>query len=396
MTTMLKLIVLLSATTAVAQTQHYVSPTGSDSNDGSQSSPWATINHASGVAQPGWIVHVAPGKYSSSVSLTTSGTASNCTNGNTASCITFVSDTKWGAKVPPVVTISGSYIVFKDFEIDGTLSGNVCCGIDSTGTTGLQLIGNKIHDTASAGNSTGTCVICVDAGAVGGGHHIIDGNFLYHNNPGSTANNSGQHGIYSELSGDIVRNNIVVDQGGGWCIHGYHNVDNWTVVNNTLANCQNGGIAIGGGGSTQNNTTIINNLVVNSGNSSTGNGGINFRQCGTGMVGQNNMGYGDTPSLYVGSCSSTTESGSQTGSDSSFVNYDGSNAETADFHLATGSAAIGSGTRTCASGHSGCVPTTDFDGNPRPASGSVDIGAYQSGSSAAAPNPPTNLTATVQ
>src|SRR5207245_6412185 len=111
---------------------------------------------------------------------------------------------------------------------------NTCCGFDTGGTSANWIIGNKIHDTARQGNTTSNCVICVDAGAAGGGNHIIDGNFIYHNNggaSGSTPNNGGQHAIYSELSGDIIRNNIIMDQGGGWCIHSWHKVTNWTVTN---------------------------------------------------------------------------------------------------------------------------------------------------------------------
>jgi hypothetical protein len=39
----------------------YVAPTGSDSNLGSRSDPFRTIQRAASVATPGTIVHVAPG-----------------------------------------------------------------------------------------------------------------------------------------------------------------------------------------------------------------------------------------------------------------------------------------------------------------------------------------------
>jgi hypothetical protein len=385
------LAILLFAVSAAAQNNYYVTTTGHDSNPCSQSAPCLTINHAAGLTAPADTVHVAAGTYAGSVGISHSGTAN--------SRITIISDTKWGARIPPVVNISGSFVTFQGFEIDGTLSGNVCCGIDSAGTTALWIIGNKIHDTASAGNSTGTCVICVDAGAVGGGHHIIDGNFLYHNNggaAGSTPVNNGQHGIYSELDHDIVRNNIVVDQGGGWCIHSWHKVTNWTVVNNTVANCPNGGIVLGDDGSTgvvHNNDTITNNIVVNSGSVSTGNGGINPRACGSNDVVQNNLMYGNTPSNYVGSCSGATLANSQTGSNSTtFVNYTGTG--TGDYHLKAGSTGIDTGTSSCATGMSPCVPNTDFDGNSRLVNGIWDIGAFEFGG-AAGPSPPTNLTGTV-
>ncbi len=386
--------VLLFAMGAAAQNSYYVAPTGSDSNDGSQTRPWRTINHADGVVAPGDTVHVAPGTYGS-VSL---GKA-----GSSTSRITYVSDTKWGARVPPVVNISGSYVTFKDFEIDGTLADG-CCGVDAVGTTADWIIGNKIHDTAPTGNTTGNCVICVDAGAVGGGHHIIDGNFLYHNNggaSGSTPNNSGQHGIYSELSGDVIRNNIVVDQGGGWCITSWHKVDHWTVVNNIAANCQNGGILVDDDSSTgvvNDYTTINNNIVVNSGSSGTGNGGINLRACGTHVVVMNNLLYGNTPSSYVASCGGVVPSGTLTGSNSTtFVNYTGSNPDNADFHSKIGATAIDQGTTTCAPTVTNCATTADFDLNTRPQGTAIDVGAFEFVPTAAArPDPPTGLTAVVQ
>ncbi len=41
--------------------QYYVSPTGSDSNNGSAAYPWATITHAATAIGAGATVHVAPG-----------------------------------------------------------------------------------------------------------------------------------------------------------------------------------------------------------------------------------------------------------------------------------------------------------------------------------------------
>ncbi|MFB3916851.1 MAG: DUF1565 domain-containing protein, partial [Terriglobales bacterium] len=45
---------------------YYVASSGSDSNNGSEASPWATIQHAANIVGPGAIVIVADGTYSDS------------------------------------------------------------------------------------------------------------------------------------------------------------------------------------------------------------------------------------------------------------------------------------------------------------------------------------------
>src|SRR5438094_8744204 len=79
---------LVSAGTLYAA-DYYVATTGSDSNNGSAGSPWATLNHANSVVVAGDTVHVAAGTYTQSVSITKSGTS--------GAHITYISDTKWAA-----------------------------------------------------------------------------------------------------------------------------------------------------------------------------------------------------------------------------------------------------------------------------------------------------------
>src|SRR5207249_9293754 len=81
----------LTGVSSASAADYYVSTTGSDSNDGSAAHPWATIAHAASVVGPGSTVHVAPGTYRGQFNTSASGTA--------AAEITYVSDTKWGAKM---------------------------------------------------------------------------------------------------------------------------------------------------------------------------------------------------------------------------------------------------------------------------------------------------------
>src|SRR5690349_8920675 len=100
-------------------TDLYVSTTGSDSNSGTQTSPFKTILAASQAAQPGTTVHVAAGTYYGGFETTANGTSS--------APIHYVSDTPWGATiVPPPNSTSefgwdqrGSYVTIDGFNVDG-------------------------------------------------------------------------------------------------------------------------------------------------------------------------------------------------------------------------------------------------------------------------------------
>ncbi len=74
------LIVILTTLTSIAFAQagstFYVSTSGSDSNSGSSSAPWLTIQHAASTVTAGATVIVEAGTYHESVTFSTSGTSS--------------------------------------------------------------------------------------------------------------------------------------------------------------------------------------------------------------------------------------------------------------------------------------------------------------------------------
>src|SRR3979411_2819252 len=76
-------------------TDLYVSTAGSDTNSGTQTSPFKTILAASQAAHAGTPVHVAAGTYYGGFTTTTSGTAS--------SPIHYISDAPGGAKIVPAL-----------------------------------------------------------------------------------------------------------------------------------------------------------------------------------------------------------------------------------------------------------------------------------------------------
>ena len=69
------LIAMLFSSMLLAQSgaTYYVSTTGSDSNNGSYTAPWLTIQHAANTATAGATVYVEGGTYYQSVSFPNSG-----------------------------------------------------------------------------------------------------------------------------------------------------------------------------------------------------------------------------------------------------------------------------------------------------------------------------------
>lgn len=63
--------------TSTASVSYYVAPNGSDSNPGTLSAPWLTIQEAMNSATPGSIVNIRAGTYHERLSLDVSGTAGN-------------------------------------------------------------------------------------------------------------------------------------------------------------------------------------------------------------------------------------------------------------------------------------------------------------------------------
>jgi hypothetical protein len=71
------LFVCVSAAFGQTNTSYYVSPTGNDSNSGTQAAPWRTVQHAADTARAGSTVNVRGGIYEELVSINASGNASN-------------------------------------------------------------------------------------------------------------------------------------------------------------------------------------------------------------------------------------------------------------------------------------------------------------------------------
>jgi len=358
-----------------AGSSFYVSPSGSDASDGSQASPWKTIQHAANVVQPGDTVHVLPGTYAES--------PDSKTNGTSVSPITFVSDTSWGAKV------TGDGNSNWGFRVDGdytTLQGFDITNVNSSGHLGVEtegnydrVVSNHIHNVDPNGGLDGLG----GAGIVNGGD-ITKG---YLDVIGNVVNDIGDlsvpwyqvHGIYYGSPGGHIYNNIVY-RTQGWGIQLWHAASNITISNNTVFNNMEGGILVGDGDypcpdacATDDYTIVTNNITVYNlahnynGGTIGGYGIIEDGSTGPHNVYNNNLVFGNEAGSFL--LQNGLEAGATVSADPLFVNYqaDGSG----DYHLQAGSPAIDAGTSQ------GPAPTYDFDGEPRPQGTAWDIGAYE-------------------
>lgn len=354
----------------------YVSPTGSDSNNGSQEAPFRSIVAASKSAQPGTVVHVASGNYS--------GGFTTASSGNAGAHISYVSDTPGGARIVGAGGGSdvawqnkGDYVDIKGFEIDGSGGQANSWRLGFYGTGSHQsFVGNTVHDIltdpgAFAQASNGGAAIEMDR-YNGGVDGLVDSNLVYNIGPAGKTSSTVQ-GIYMTESGTVSNNIVHSIVGVG--VHLWHGADHINIVNNTINDARDGGVLVGSGDSGATATSgdyvmVANNIITNSvyGISEQGTTGVHNTYA-------NNLVHGNTSAdfrLQHG----LTATGTVT-ADPKLVNPDGN-----DYHLQAGSPAIGAALASA-------TPSTDFSGGTRSTSQGLDLGALETGSSASpAPLPP--------
>jgi hypothetical protein len=341
----------------------YVSTTGSDSNSGSASAPFKTIQKAANVAKASTTVHVAPGTYYGNIATKISGTST--------ARIRFVSDTKWGAKIVGTGTESmwtnnANYIDIVGFDITGP--GRL--GILNWGSY-ASMSGNHVHNLKISGGCTGN-----------GGAGIMNANYTGSDNDmiGNVVHDIGVPGAcnavqglyHANLRGHIFNN--IVYRVSSFGIHLWHAANNVMIANNT--SFANGSTSMGGvfvlgtgdspGGVVLNNTKVITNIAYGNPRVCIAEYSYSGQACiCSNVVVANNSVYGNGTgiTMKVGSATGTITANPQ------FVNYQANG--TGNYRLASTSPLINKGTATSA-------PTYDIDNVARPKGGAFDIGAYES------------------
>ena len=235
---------------AAAPVRYYVAPAGSDTNPGTASAPFRTIQKAADVVSPGDTVLVRSGRYTGAsriVSLTR--------GGEPGRRITFLSERKWGALLDgqngrsveawyfgPKV----GHVVVEGFEIREFQA------------HGFNFYGGGVHDILIARNhvhhigrnctdtSNGRTGASLGAGAA---RVTFDGNVWHHIGrlaPGeqgcatrTSYYQNHDHGIYvADADGIIIRNNVFYGFNRGWPVHRYSSravlSRGLTIVHNTF------------------------------------------------------------------------------------------------------------------------------------------------------------------
>ena len=237
---------------AYGATIYYVAPSGDDSNPGTQSEPFLTIQKAANVVNAGDSVIVKDGIYTDTlaprnfiVSLNRGDTYDNW--------IIFMSENKWGAVLDGQNNTTGygwnfgenaNYVRVENFEIKGCGWGGFWS--NSQKAHHVYIYGCNIHHIGRR---------CTDnaygqAGVFQGGgtsYHTYDSNVIHH--IGRYANGekgcqnethywqNHDHGLYLCGSNTLVINNIFYENLAGWCITSgcWDSVTNDRIINNIFA-----------------------------------------------------------------------------------------------------------------------------------------------------------------
>lgn len=408
---------------------YFVSTGGSDGNNGSYTSPWATLQKARAQAIAGDIVYVMNGVQQTLADLSSASLALS-KSGTSGSPIAFVAYPN--AKVTVGTTTGQTYgirsasttwIVIAGMTIRGALT-----AVDITSSYNWRVVGNDI--SCPNGSGVGGCV---DASSVGGAKFY--GNNVHDTGSTSSSNISQYSGLnFANTSSlDIGWNNVGNTRGCDAVKVRSSSQLNYGVKihDNFIHDARCSGVVVGNMDTTKGTVKIYNNVLARTGtgpapggieseayagvyvaNSSDGVSITNntLNDCGarkntnsgcvltdSSATLQDNIYYGTTGERYIASGSSRTPSGSNnlcygTGATcpssltaSVSANPLFVNATADDYRLQAGSPAVDKGVST------GIGP--DIVGTARPKGAAYDIGAYEFGSTSG-PTTSVNLTPT--
>lgn len=334
----------------------YVAPTGSNSNPGTQSQPWATINYAISQLVAGDVLRVMDGVYNEYVHINRSGTPTNR--------IVVMSHNKHGAKIYATgnnygITIGGSYVDVIGFEVYGASR----VGIMSWTYNPANVYQNNrvmwcyVHDIVPPCDSDGGAGIVLSTYSENceASYNVVRDIGDYSAGPCNWI-----HGIYAQGYGALVRGNLV-HRVRGYGLDNWHRPKDGRIINNTVINCRYGGLSLGTDipGFTVDGYIVANNIFAL-------NGSYGVQEVAQTGVNQfiNNLVWNNPTNWAL--ASSTHQN--SINADPRFVDYQASG--NGNYRLLQSSPAINAGALLSQ------LPDYDLDGLPR-LRGAPDIGAYE-------------------
>jgi hypothetical protein len=387
-------IAVFSASFLAAAT-YYVAPNGSDSNNGSSTAPFKTIQKAADIVNPGDTVILRNGTYTGG----SESVAEIRRSGTSSQWITFKSENLWGAILDGrnfatahglLVSPGAGYVRIEGLQIQKTIVGGISA---NENTHDIYYYRNLLHDIGR---------ICTDTsgGQVGFRDKTTSARFTYDSNVLHTIGRlhpedgcslstgyykNHDHGLYLWGRDIKVINNIFYNFRSGWAIQSAEGARDWVVANNTFAfpNPNREGHIVLWDGNT--NFVIANNVFYQPKTAA-----IFLEPCGgkSNIVVRNNVSTGGM--LFDGdsggsTCSGITVTNNKTSTDPKLADPGGVN-----FRLTSSSPAINEADGSVS-------PAVDHEGATRPQGGGYDIGAFEFGSSGAqVPAPPGMLQVSVR
>jgi hypothetical protein len=180
-------LLFLCRTSALPQTFH-VSPGGNDSNPGSSSQPWRTIQKAFNSAVPGSTVEIHAGVYNEKTTLNVSGSAAGgYITFRSAPGDTAILDGTGITGDQLILILNKAYVRITDLELRNNLNQTFGTGIWVQGYGNhIELRRNRVHDmraAAGGGDAMGISVYGSDA-VTPISDIIVDSNQIYNCQPG--------------------------------------------------------------------------------------------------------------------------------------------------------------------------------------------------------------------
>jgi len=371
---------------------YYVSPTGADSNSGTSTAPFLTIQHAANVVNPGDMVIVRDGTYNNAA---VSGVGSKLIvmsrGGTAANHVVFTAEHKWGAKVDGLNNTSATgwafaanYIDVRDFECEGF--SDSCMdnhnGGSSSGGQFISIAGNNIHDvgrycTTTTNGRVGIFVSNDNVTIAGNQIHDI-GRYAPGENGCSNPMyyQANDHGIYvdaafTSANNLTIKNNVFYRNERGWSIHVYPgSLSNLRILNNTFM-CANPNAV---GHIVLNVPALSNSVIANNISWQPTTSFLNYYNTSgyTNVSVTNNLTYQGTVG-NVAAPSGVSSSGNLDNTNPLVVSTPSCTVDAPSVpnaYLQTGSPAIDAGVTVLA------LPL-DYAGTPRPQGVLFDIGAFE-------------------